>query len=103
MTCARKICNMLDIDQNGISEIYFFDRKVIHREALLRGIVLRSEYLMIIVPDIQNCEYILQYDLQKKTEEDIIKDLLGVHNLSQHDVAIILRHSQGTVSRIKNK
>lgn len=102
MTCARKICSMIDEDPNSITEIYFFQRKIIRRDEYIKGVLMKSYFRTIIVPDINNAENILQYDI-KKNAEDIINDLVDNHWFSQRDAANILRYSQSTVSRIKNK
>lgn len=103
MECARKVCYLLGIDGNDINEIYFVERKVIKKENRIKGVVIRTSFLIIIVPDLNNMEYILQYD-SDQTEDDIIHDLVDVHQFAQRDVARILRYCQGTISRkIKNK
>ena len=102
MTCARKICSMIDEDPNSITEIYFFQRKIIRRDEYIKGVLMKSYFRTVIVPDINNAENILQYDINKNTEE-IINDLVDNHYFSQRDAANILRYSQSTVSRIKNK
>ena len=102
MTAARKICNLIDLEQNTITEIYFVDRKVIHQKDYIRGLVMKSYDRIVIVPDMGNCEYILQYDINR-TPEEIIRDLIDNQYFSQRDAAILLRYSQSNVSRMKNK
>jgi len=98
MECASKVCYLLGIDGNDINEIYFVERKVIKKENRIKGVVIRTTFLIIIVPDLNNMEYILQYD-SEQTEDDIIHDLVDVHQFAQRDVARILRYCQGTISR----
>ena len=98
MECARKLCYLLGIDGNEINEIYFVERKVIKKENRIKGLVARTDSLIIIIPDLNNMEYILQYDTNQ-TEDDVIHDLVYVHQFAQRDVARILRYCQGTISR----
>lgn len=103
MTCARRICSIIDIDPNSINEIYFVDRKAIHQDYKIRGIVLKSDEFIIIVPNIDNCEYVLMYNTHKYSMEDIVNDLVHIHEFAQRDVAIFLRYSQAMISRYINK
>lgn len=102
MECAKRVCSMIDEDQNSIIEIYFFKRKIIHRDEYIKGFVMKSYFHTVIVPDINNVETILMYDIKKNTK-DIINDLVDNQHFSQRDAANILRFSQSAVSRIKNK
>ena len=103
MTCARRICSIIDIDPNSINEIYFVDRKAIHQDYKIRGIVLKSDEFIIITPNIDNCEYVLMYNTHKYSVEDIVNDLVHIHEFAQRDVAIFLRYSQAMISRYINK
>ena len=103
MTCARRICSIIDIDPNSINEIYFVDRKAIHQDYKIRGIVLKSDEFIIITPNIDNCEYVLMYNTHKYSMEDIVNDLVHIHEFAQRDVAIFLRYSQAMISRYINK
>ena len=98
MECARKLCYLLGIDGNEINEIYFVERKVIKKENRIKGLVARTDSLIVIIPDLNNMEYILQYD-SNQTEDEVIHDLVDVHQFAQRDVARILRYCQGTISR----
>ena len=98
MECARKLCCLLGINGNEINEIYFVERKVIKKENRIKGLVARTDSLIVIIPDLNNMEYILQYD-SNYSDEDIIHDLVDVHQFAQRDVARILRYCQGTISR----
>ena len=103
MTCARRICSIIGVDPNSINEIYFVDRKAIHQDYKIRGIVLKSDEFIIIVPNIDNCEYVLMYNTHKYSMEDIVDDLVHIHEFAQRDVAIFLRYSQAMISRYINK
>lgn len=102
MECARKVCYLMGTDSNEINEIYFIHRKIIRKENTIKGLVMRTDKTVMIVPDLNNMEYILQYDIEETTEE-IIHDLVEVHQFSQRDVARIFRYSNAAVSRIINK
>jgi hypothetical protein len=103
MTCARRICSIVNIDPNEICEIYFVDRKAIHQDYYIRGIVLKTKEFIIITPSIDNCEYVLMYNILKYSIEDIVDDLVHIHEFAQRDVAIFLRYSQAMISRYINK
>jgi hypothetical protein len=103
MTCARRICSIIGVDPNSINEIYFVDRKAIHQDYKIRGIVLKSDEFIIITPNIDNCEYVLMYNTHKYSMEDIVDDLVHIHEFAQRDVAIFLRYSQAMISRYINK
>lgn len=103
MTCGRRICSIIGIDPNEVNELYFVDRKAIRQDYKIRGIVLRTPIFIIITPNIDNCEYVLMYNTQKYSMEDIVDDLVHIHEFAQRDVAIFLRYSQAMVSRYINK
>ena len=69
---------------------------------MIQGLVMRTDKTVMIVPDLNNMEYILQYDIEETTE-GIIHDLVEVHQFAQRDVARIFRYSNAAVSRIINK
>lgn len=102
MQCARKICVMRGISQNDVTEIYFVRRKAIHQDYEITGIVLKTDIQIIIVPDINDCEYILEYAGENMKPANMVRDLIYVQEFSQRDVAYFLRYSQSAVSRIKN-
>ena len=103
MTCGRRICSIIGIDPNEVNELYFVDRKAIRQDYKIRGIVLKTPIFIIITPNIDNCEYVLMYNTQKYSMEDIVNDLVHIHEFAQRDVAIFLRYSQAMVSRYINK
>lgn len=90
---VRKICNMINVDPNLVSEVYFFDMEY------TKGIFIKSDIYTVIVPDINNCERIFQYE--KEYDKSRIALELTTQGFSQRDVGRILRCSQGTVSRMK--
>ena len=101
MQCARKICTMRGIQQNDVTEIYFVRRKAIHRDHSITGIVLKTDVQVIIVPDINDVEYILEYSGDNMTPRIMVNDLCETHEFTQRDVAAFLKYSQPTVSRIR--
>ena len=102
MECAKRACYLLGLDGNDINEIYFVERKLIRKENKIKGLVIITTFSIVIIPDLNNMEYILQYD-SNQSDEDIAHDLVDVHQFSQRDVARILRYSQGAISRKINK
>ena len=102
MQCARKICTMRGIPQNDVTEVYFVRRKAIHQDYEILGIVLKTDIQIVIVPDINDCEYILEYAGENMKPANMVRDLIFDQEFSQRDVAYFLRYSQSAISRIKN-
>lgn len=98
MEIGNKVCSMLGIDPEEIIEMAYVQRKLFNSNNLkVKGCVLLTETKYIIVPDLRDAERIYQYDKRKKA--DIIKDLM-FRGMPQAEIAILLRCSQSTVSRI---
>lgn len=102
MQCARRICLMRGIPQNDVIEAYFVRRKAIRQDYTITGIVLKTDLQIVIVPDINDCEYILEYSGDNMIPGFMVKDLCETHEFSQRDVATFLRYSQAAVSRIRD-
>lgn len=103
MVAAKKVCSIVGVNPSLITEAYFVDRKGIHQDYYIRGIVVKSYDTTIIVPDINNAEYVLSYNTTNMTTEEIISDLMVNQEFSQRDIAIFLRYSQASISRHINK
>ena len=103
MECAKRISSIVNINPSDINEIYFADRKGIHSDYYIRGVVIKAPSILVIVPDINNCEYILTYDTTNMSGEDIVIDMAVAQEFSQRDIAIILKYSQSSISRFINK
>ena len=96
MSAGRKICRLLDINEDDVTELFFTEHATFG-EVKHKGILLKSIHGSVIVPDIENAEKLFIYPSCKTRDLTVA---LHDHGYTQTQIAGMLKVAQPTICRI---
>ena len=96
MSAGRKICRLLDIDPDSVTEL-FFTEHMTYGKVKRQGVLLKTKVGCVIVPDIENAEKMFIFSTTKTRD---IAYSLYQHAYTQSQIAGMMKISQPTICRI---